>query len=206
MRRLASAPAAVGLLALAVALPLAGCPIAPDNYGNDAGTVDAGSVGDAGPTTTVDAGSAYGSIACSISAQNDLGATAVAGGAWAGADLSNSTATTSDGTSYDVTIVASNTSSGTIELGIGPIAVDGSGVVPLADLVLEAFSPAASLGVQDTWSCGAGGTTCSPYVDITSFTGQTIIGTFTVGFYQSASMSGADTCSLSSGTFTVTFP
>jgi hypothetical protein len=185
---------------------LAGCPIAPNNYGNDAGPVDAGSTADSGPVTpTPDAGSAYGSLTCSISAQDDLGDTAVAGGAWAGSDLVDSTATTSDGTNYTVTIEGSNANSGTIELEISPLAVGSTGVLPTSSLQLEGFQPGASLSVQDTWTCGPNGP-CSPYVTISSFNGQTIIGTFTVGFYQGTSASGATECSLSNGTFTVTIP
>jgi hypothetical protein len=192
---------ATGLL---LSLALAGCPIPPDNYG-DAGATDAGSVADAGPVVTVDAGSSTGALTCAIAAEDDLGNTSTSGGAWAGADLSNSVVTTSDGTNYTVTLEGSSSSSGTLELQISPLAVGTTGALPTSSLVLEGFTPGSTLGVQDTWTCGVGGA-CSPYVDISSFTGTNITGTFTVQFYQGSSSSLSTTCSLTSGTFNITFP
>jgi hypothetical protein len=185
---------------MAASMLLAGCPIAADNYGVDAG--DAGSVADAGSTTpTPDAGSPTGTIACTISAQNDFGSPADATSAWSGTDLIDSTATSSDGTTYDVTLEGSNSVSGTIELAFEEV-VDFTGPLPAAQVVLETFASGSNLAFTDSWSCGAAGGDCGANVTITSFDGQTVTGTFTVQFVGS---DGSE-CSLNPCSFNVTIP
>jgi hypothetical protein len=180
---------------------LAGCPIAADNYGVDAG--DAGSSGDSGVVVVTDAGAASGSITCTISAEDDLGNTANATGAWTGADLSDSFSNTSDGTTYDVVIAGSNSASGTLSLEFDGLTVGGSGELSTAMLGPESFGAGANLLVQDSWSCGPD---CGINVNISSFDGQTVTGTFTVQFLQGASSSESSECSLNSGTFNVYIP
>ena len=189
-----------GLLALS--LLLAGCPIAPNNYGNDGGTADAGSTADAGTTVTPDAGPPSGNMGCSVSAQDNLGTPYVGQNYWSAADLVDSVATSNDGVTYNVLLEGSNTSSGTFSMEIDGLVVGnptGFGVSSIS------YTPGSSFGLSDSWTCTVGGA-CGANVTVSSFNGQTVVGAFTVQFQQGASQSGSSYCSLSSGTFNVTIP
>jgi hypothetical protein len=182
-------------------LLLAGCPIAADNYGVDAG--DAGSTGDAGVTTPTDAGAPTGTIACSISAEDGLNDmySGIAG-SWSGSDLIDSEAATNDSVTYDVIIDGSNSISGTLSIELDGLVVNTTTGYTVGSM---AFSPGSNLPIADSWTCGAGGD-CGADVTVSSFDGQTVIGSFTVQFAAGSSGTGASTCSLSSGVFNVTIP
>ena len=186
---------------LAASMLLAACPIAPDNYGTDAGE-DAGSTADAGSTT--DAGCTAGTFTATGSAANDQDGTATIAGEWEGGadDLCDSTVAT-DGTTYDVTLEGSNSGSGTMELAF-EVGVGETGPLPAGQMIQESFSPASTLSIQDSWTC-TDSNACGPYVTISSFDGQTLLGTYSVQFYSGASSSQSTTCNLS-GSFDVTFP
>jgi hypothetical protein len=125
-------------------------------------------------------------------------------GDWSGStgDLCDSVLT-SDGTTYDVNLYASNATSGTLELAF-ELGVGTTGPLATDLLVQESYSPPSTLGIQDSWTCGAGGA-CGPYVTVTSFDGQTLIGTYSVQFYEGSSESQTSTCNLS-GNFNIEFP
>ncbi len=177
------------------ALALAGCPIAPDNY-NDAGPDAGPSIGDAGG----DAGTpASGTVSCQIGAANGATSDQIVG-AWSGADLGG-TASSFDGTSYTVLISGDNAASGVLSIQLSGL-VAGSTTGNVDGISWQA---PAGFPIPDTWSCSAGGA-CSGAVNLQSFDGVNLIGSFSTQFYATASTSGGDTASLSGGAFSISLP
>ena len=171
-------------------LGLAACPIPPD-FPIDAGP-DSGVLVDAG----VDAGVVTGSAGATLMTSSSSMTTSLA---WNGSDLA-STSIDAEGSTgpSQVTISASNASSGSFKLTLGSL-VPGA---TTGTVLSVSYQPKSG---PDTWSCSASSaSTCADVtVSLTSYDGVTMHGTFAIAF---AADGFGVTAELMNGSFDVTLP
>ncbi len=191
------------LLFAALAALLAACPIAADNFGDGGSDTGDGGTSAADAGSTVDAGTpATGTASCSISASGPLGGSGPSPYAWSGSDFAGTTASTSDGTTYTVDVVAIDAISGSLGFELANLAVGSN--AGYTTNVIEWQAP-SGFTPSDTWTCGSG-SACIGQVTVTAFDGLSISGAFQVQFFAGSSSTGANSASLSNGSFAVTLP